>query len=500
MNKTIIHQLKTDGRVLDGMSYVIQCGDGSTVVIDGAMYEDSDSMYSYLRALAGGKDPVVDAWFFSHAHPDHTYCCKGVAEKYADKITVKKLIYRFPDEEFQRLREKDSLVQIPAFENAVAAFGAEHVIPSAGDRYVFGDTVFDVMFTCADLPSLAEENNQNLNDTSLVLRLSAAGQTVLFLGDVQEAGNMVMMKKYGKALKSDVCQVAHHGYYSSCSSFYDLVDPEILLWPCSVERHAEFIDKVVASRHLAGEMNVKDIYLLGHGTVALEMPIRPRKEPYLPKGKVLPPIEARAELTIPKAYAAPDLHDPLSSTWNGCEWRPVDGGLSYRPTVEGLAEFKAMWKEDCLYLNVRVNRPFHSNPARVSSANCDCVRVYLTDRAITDRNKVWPELEQHEGYYSNIKLYAEEKEYLGQRFCTMGGRGNCECGSLVQESCHYLTACIRLGSKHVAGDRIGLNIEVDCVSDPQGSRTESALLIHSDRGGAYFVFSPCATVYCELQG
>ena len=85
MKKTILHQLKTDGRVLDGMSYVIQCADGSTVVIDGSMYEDGELLYAFLRQLAGDKDPVVDAWFITHAHPDHSFCAKAVADKFADK-------------------------------------------------------------------------------------------------------------------------------------------------------------------------------------------------------------------------------------------------------------------------------------------------------------------------------------------------------------------------------------------------------------------------------
>lgn len=258
MNKTVIHQLKTDGRVLDGMSYVIECGDGSLVVIDGSMYEDGEAMYSYLRKLSGDRDPVVEAWFLTHAHPDHTYCCKSVADQFADKITVKKLIYRFPDEDFVRAKEPDCLVQIPAFEESARRFHAEHVIPSAGERYVFGDAVFEILFTCADLPSIFEVQGQVLNDTSLVFRLTAAGQSVLFLGDVQAAGNRVMMKKYGKALKSDVCQVAHHGFYASCSAFYDLVDPEILLWPACVRVFETFSLCVPASRHLVSSMNVKE--------------------------------------------------------------------------------------------------------------------------------------------------------------------------------------------------------------------------------------------------
>ena len=390
--KTVLHQLKTDGRYLDGMSYVIQCSDDSIVVIDGAMYEDGDELYRYLRELCGDKDPVVDAWFITHAHPDHTYAALAVAEKYSDCITVKKMIYRFPDKDFLEIREPDCLHQIPEFENAIKAFGAEHVIPTAGDRYCFGDTEFEILFTCADLPSPEEYPSQFFNDSSLVFRMYADGQSVLFTGDIQEAANRVLMKRYGSKLKSDVCQVAHHGCFSSVSSFYDMVAPRILLWPSSVASFEVNADEIVASRHLVSEMDIEDIYLHGHGTVALELPITARAEPFLPKLRELPKIEVKAELSIPHTDVIPDINDPLGEGWNAVEYKRIDGRI-FENKISFDSFYKVLWRDDKLYVNVRMDKEFVSDPDKIRSAEGDVVRVFLTDKPVVDRNTTWRDLE-----------------------------------------------------------------------------------------------------------
>jgi len=494
--KTVLHQLKTDGRYLDGMSYVIECSDDSIVVIDGAMYEDGDELYRYLRELCGDKDPVVDAWFITHAHPDHTYGAKAVAEKYSDRITVKKMIYRFPDEAFLKVKEPDCLVQVPAFENAIKAFGAEHVIPNAGDRYCFGDTEFEILFTCADLPSLKEDMRQCLNDSSTVFRMYAGGQSVLFLGDVQESGNVIMAKRYGSKLKSDVCQVAHHGYNASIPSFYNMVKPDILLWPASEKMFEILSEGVIASRYLVNEMDIKDIYLHGHGTVALELPITARAEPFLPKHSELPKIELKAELSIPHTDLTPDINDPLGESWSGSEYKKIEG----RVLQEGEpfdSFYKAFWRDDKLYVNVRVDKRFISTPDEVSTTKSDAMGLFFTDRAITDRYVFWSDLTSEVGNYVNLRVYGEEKNHCGKKIKNLGAGDNCRSSYLIEDGRFYLTACIQMGSVHKKGDVVGFNIDVAGLDESTKKRKYSRALVFDSHGGNHG-FSPFAIIYTEL--
>ena len=53
---------------------------------------------------------------------------------------------------------------------------------------------------------------------------------MLFLGDVEAAGDAVMIEKYGKALKSDVVQMAHHGQNGVDRPVYEAIAPRFAFW------------------------------------------------------------------------------------------------------------------------------------------------------------------------------------------------------------------------------------------------------------------------------
>lgn len=464
MAKTILHQLKTDGTLLDGMSYVIQCSDGSLVVIDGAMDEDAETLYPYLCKLCGDQEPVVDAWFITHAHPDHTYCCKEVANRYADRITVKKLVYRFPDEEYLVENEPDCLKQIPAFETAVAAFHAEHVIPQAGDRFVLGDTVFEMLLTCADLPSVREVRRQNLNDTSLVFRMLAEGQRVLFLGDVQKMGNDILIARYGNDLKSDVCQVAHHGHFSSTAEFYDVVDPRILLWPAS-ERTFQYVTGVVwPSRHLLEELHVEDMYLADDGTVALELPIAVRKAPYVPK---LPSRyrEVKADFEIPKAPESFCWQNHGDKAWEACS--PIRGGYFYKNQEDCDCFVRLLWSEKALYFHIELLRSLPpSCPENVGTGNSHNVRLFLTEDAVTDVFWFWDQCPK-EGSLHYLKLYPDPKNMKGNLSQCNQEDFHSYCFD-VREDKMSLSLALPFAREHQSGDCIGVNAMVS-VANREGT-------------------------------
>ncbi|MBQ9545622.1 MAG: MBL fold metallo-hydrolase, partial [Clostridia bacterium] len=283
--KTVIHQLKTMQKPLDGMSYVIQCSDSSVVVVDGGMDKgDPEKLIGFLKKITGLQTPTVAAWFITHNHADHTYCFMDFAERLTDSLIVKKLVYSFMPEWFYLNAEPACVPEKKRFEAAADRIpGLERVTPHAGDVYSFGDTLFEILYTAEDTPIVNEGRGMTVNDSSLVFRVRAEGQTVMFLGDIEKGGNGVMIKRYGRSLKSDVCQVAHHGFVSSTAEFYDLVDPEILLWPISMRNLKVYCPKIEVDRHLVKEMSVNDVYLAANGDVSLEMPIKVREEPYLPK-------------------------------------------------------------------------------------------------------------------------------------------------------------------------------------------------------------------------
>jgi competence protein ComEC len=67
-----------------------------------------------------------------------------------------------------------------------------------------------------------------LNDNSLVLKFSYGGKSFLFPGDLERAGEEVVMSNSGSLLKSDILLAPHHGgRHSSSKSFLESVRPSI---------------------------------------------------------------------------------------------------------------------------------------------------------------------------------------------------------------------------------------------------------------------------------
>ena len=455
--KTVLHQLQTMEKTLDGMSYVIEAEDGSLIVIDGGMDEDADPLYEYLKKLCGGKEPVVDLWIITHAHADHYNCMMTVAERHGHEITVKKVMFDFPEKSFFEWIEPVVLRELERFERAVSLFkGMEVTVPHSGDRYRFGQTRIEILYTASDLPPFRGARiPQTTNDGSLVFRLVASGQSVLFLGDVQKAGNEVLIQRYGDALKSDVCQVAHHGHFSSTSAFYDLVDPEILLWPVRASALEELASTVEASYHLLANLRVKDVILAGHGSRRLELPITASVAPFLPK--ITPRHrEVAAQLSIPEASRPPRLSDPLDAVWQ--EGLAFDLTPCMKTQEKGVCAGRLLWRDDALFIMTRAVHPIiPSEPSLIGTGNSNNLRLSYSEEATGNIFLTWDACPK-EGFIEKLKFYPDEKHFAqGWAHCSEEDR----CEYRVFTDGDAFTVCVRLPfeTPKQKGDFIGLNLE-----------------------------------------
>jgi competence protein ComEC len=71
------------------------------------------------------------------------------------------------------------------------------------------------------------ENTAGMNNNSLVLKLSYGGSSLLFPGDLERAGEEVVISRAGSLLRSDILLAPHHGSRYSCSkAFLQMVRPQ----------------------------------------------------------------------------------------------------------------------------------------------------------------------------------------------------------------------------------------------------------------------------------
>ncbi|MFA6948983.1 MAG: MBL fold metallo-hydrolase, partial [Eubacteriales bacterium] len=69
-----------------------------------------------------------------------------------------------------------------------------------------------------------------VNNSSIVIKMTLGGKTVMFLGDLGVEAGEKLLGMYGEKLKSDYCQMAHHGQNGVTREVYAAVAPECCLW------------------------------------------------------------------------------------------------------------------------------------------------------------------------------------------------------------------------------------------------------------------------------
>ena len=170
------------------------------MLIDAGNNNDGDYLVSYFKSIGIEKfDYVVG----THAHEDHI----GGMDNIIDNFGIVK--FYMPDKITTTKTFRDVL---DALERKQIKFN----VPEIGDVLNFGDVNIGVIYVSSD---------DELNDTSIVLKLIYKDISMLFMGD---ASTKVEEKILLQDLKSDVLKVGHHGsIYSTSEDFIKEVEPKI---------------------------------------------------------------------------------------------------------------------------------------------------------------------------------------------------------------------------------------------------------------------------------
>lgn len=161
--------------------------DNKTMLIDGGNPGDSSLIAAYLKKL---NISHLDYIICSHAHDDHVGGLPGaLSVATAGKV-------------YAPITEND-IKAYQSFKSKVASQGLTITNPSPGDAFQFGSST--VLFL-----GPIHENVSDLNDTSIVLKITYGDTSFLFTGDAErDEEQSILAQNYD--LSATVLKVGHHG-------------------------------------------------------------------------------------------------------------------------------------------------------------------------------------------------------------------------------------------------------------------------------------------------
>lgn len=172
-------------------SSLIICN-GETMLIDGGNVSDSRLLVSYIKNLGINH---LDYVVCTHAHEDHVGGLSG-------PLNV------FSVGEVYGPRQKNDIKAYKDFEKAALKKVQEIKVPSVGETITLGESDITFLAPVTDY--------EDLNDTSISLRILFGETSFLFTGDATYNAEYDILDT-GLKLKSDVYKVGHHGSSSSNS-------------------------------------------------------------------------------------------------------------------------------------------------------------------------------------------------------------------------------------------------------------------------------------------
>lgn len=215
-------------------SFIIKTKGNKLIVIDGGHTEELPRLIECLKSISGEDVPTVTAWIFSHLHGDHYGAYTRLTEEeWRDKLNVLDVYCNFISREFWEAKATGSNVILPgAFDavmNSDETLGAKIHVVNKGDRITVDEVDFDVIH----VPDPARGGQMNVNDTSVVYKMTYdGGQTIMFLGDAEWVCDEDLVSNCADMLKSDVVQVGHHGGGNVSRECYELIDAKVYIWQC----------------------------------------------------------------------------------------------------------------------------------------------------------------------------------------------------------------------------------------------------------------------------
>lgn len=214
-----------------GSATLLTCGE-EALLIDGGETDAAEALTESLESLSITRLSAVIA---SHPHSDHIGGLPAVLQQIpTDRVYEPAL----PDDMIPTSRVYES------FLDAVDQCGASLETLQTGDRLTLGDAQLEVLSPSPDM------EDTNLNNWSVVLRVTYGSTSALIMGDAETAVEKRLLETT-LITPADVLVVGHHGSRGASSeSFLEMVQPEFSLISCGAGNsyghpHEEAVERLL---------------------------------------------------------------------------------------------------------------------------------------------------------------------------------------------------------------------------------------------------------------
>lgn len=173
---------------------------GEYALVDAGNNRDGEKLVNYFNSLGITNIKYLIA---THIHEDHIGGMDNI-------------IRSFNIENYLTTEEENKTRTFTEIGKCLNEKGISSIVPKEGENYPLGDANLEVLSISKD--------EDDLNDTSIVLRLTYKNTSYLFMAD---ASKNIELKLLDKDIRSDLLKVGHHGSRDSTSAqFLRRVNPE----------------------------------------------------------------------------------------------------------------------------------------------------------------------------------------------------------------------------------------------------------------------------------
>ena len=218
-----------------GDSTLIVLPNEKTILIDGGERDQNQTVLSTLQEY---NITHIDVMIATHPHADHIGGLIGAIEN----VNVNQVM------------DSGQLHTTQTFEDLLDAIDAAQIPLSSVHEGDFINLDPEVKISVLNPPvPLARGIEDELNNNSVVIKLTYGEFTALFTGDMELYGEQRLLATNREAVNADVLKAGHHGSrYSSTNAFLNAVSPQVVIISAGADNayghpHQEVLNRMDAS-------------------------------------------------------------------------------------------------------------------------------------------------------------------------------------------------------------------------------------------------------------